>query len=91
MFYQYSVWSSSQNFLVDFPLHLYWKTEKIEVQSPGLAKISIFCQSGGGELKGGDLLDANLGGVTDDDLLGDFGDNFNILEFADALGNLINN
>ena len=30
-------------------------------------------------------MDANLG-VTDDDLLGDFGDNFNILEFADALG-----
>ena len=40
-----------------------------------------------GEDKGdgpSDLLDANLG-VTDDDLLGDFGDNFNILEFADAL------
>ena len=36
-------------------------------------------------------MDANLGGVTDDDLLGDFGDNFNILEFADALGNLNNN
>lgn len=31
-----------------------------------------------------DILDANLG-VTDDDLLGDFGVNFNILEFADAL------
>ena len=29
-------------------------------------------------------LDANLG-VNDDDLLGDFGDDFNILEFADAL------
>ena len=39
---------------------------------------------GGGEEKS-DLLDANLG-VGDDDLLGDFGDNFNILEFADALG-----
>jgi hypothetical protein len=31
-----------------------------------------------------DILDANLG-VSDDDLLGDFGDDFNILEFADAL------
>ena len=39
----------------------------------------------GSEDKPDDLLDANLG-VTDDDLLGDFGDNFNILEFADALG-----
>lgn len=29
-------------------------------------------------------LDANLG-MNDDDLLGDFGDDFNILEFADAL------
>ena len=36
----------------------------------------------------GDLLDANLDsniGMNDDDLLGDFGDDFNILEFADAL------
>ena len=29
-------------------------------------------------------LDTNLG-MNDDDLLGDFGDDFNILEFADAL------
>ena len=48
-------------------------------------KLIISLQSG--EEKGdgsSDLLDANLG-VNDDDLLGDFGDNFNILEFADAL------
>ena len=35
------------------------------------------------DLLEGDL-DANLG-MNDDDLLGDFGDDFNILEFADAL------
>ena len=39
--------------------------------------------SGEADLLGGDL-DANLG-MNDDDLLGDFGDDFNILEFADAL------
>merc|ERR1712209_30954 len=36
-----------------------------------------------GDLLDGDI-DANLG-MNDDDLLGDFGDDFNILEFADAL------
>ena len=51
-------------------------------------------QQGGGETGGGGgggldaldggELDANLG-MGDDDLLGDFGDDFNILEFADAL------
>ena len=39
--------------------------------------------SGEADLLGGDL-DANQG-MNDDDLLGDFGDDFNILEFADAL------
>ena len=38
---------------------------------------------GTGDLLDGDI-DANLG-MNDDDLLGDFGDDFNILEFADAL------
>ena len=38
---------------------------------------------GAGDLLDGDI-DANLG-MNDDDLLGDFGDDFNILEFADAL------
>ena len=45
-------------------------------------------QKTGNEGSSGDLLegdlDANLG-MNDDDLLGDFGDDFNILEFADAL------
>ena len=40
-------------------------------------------EGNGGDLLEGDL-DANLG-MNDDDLLGDFGDDFNILEFADAL------
>ena len=39
--------------------------------------------AGNPDLLEGDL-DANLG-MNDDDLLGDFGDDFNILEFADAL------
>ena len=57
------------------------------VYSLPLSAIILVVMQGGGECKtenSSDMLDANLG-VSDDDLLGDFGDDFNILEFADAL------
>lgn len=58
-------------------------------QGPGGSQGAMPGQHPGGNSEGaGDLLDgdidANLG-MNDDDLLGDFGDDFNILEFADAL------
>ena len=58
-------------------------------QGPGGSQGAMPGQHPGGNSESaGDLLDgdidANLG-MNDDDLLGDFGDDFNILEFADAL------
>ena len=47
-----------------------------------------FQTGAGGEQGSSDLLEGDLEanlGMNDDDLLGDFGDDFNILEFADAL------
>merc|ERR1719445_144229 len=62
--------------------------QMLEQQQAGQTQAQAPQQKTGNEGSSSDLLegdlDANLG-MNDDDLLGDFGDDFNILEFADDL------